>query len=259
MAPVELDDKLEVKKIVSEFIQRERRAVRRSWAYSAIALLVAVLWLSFTVYKTKQLGDEAASLRLQIDQNQTTLTETKKKLEDEKKKLNTAVELTGLTPEKLIELYDFGWQSGRFPKSQLKQEVQQSFEANAARKQGLSPNDTGRRSEITVQFFPKDVDKDKVTNALHELGFKLDQRPTIILDAPTNAIWFGTGVNPEDAKLAAYTLMRAGIQLKFFGRFKDSSGQYNDVPKTSLIQVGANRALINDRSLTVDEIRAQQF
>jgi cell division protein FtsB len=247
-----------IKEIVAQIAQREKRAFRRSWMYSGIALVVAVLWLSYTVYKTNQLANQAASLTEQITVGKKELQKTEQELDKKKKELNSATALTGLTAEQLIALYDFG--SGQILNSQInKNLVQQSFEADAARKEGASPSDTSRRSEITIQFFPKDVDKDKVTAALHELGFKLDQRSAKVPDVATNAIWFGTDVNPEDAKLVAYTLMRAGIQIKSFERFNDSSGGYNGVPKTSLIQVGANRALVNDRSLTVDEIRAKRF
>jgi preprotein translocase subunit SecF len=250
----------DIKEMVSEIALREKRAFWRSWVYSGIALLAAALWLSYTVYKTNQLGDQAASLKIEIDQKRTELGETRKELEEKKKELSTAAAITGLSAEQLIALYDFGWESGRLPKTEINQDlVQQSFDADTARQQITSAGDTTRRSEVTVQYFPKNVDQNKVRAALQELGFKLDERSPLVTDVPTNAIWFGTNVNPEDAKLVAYTLMRAGIQIKLIERFSDSSGAYNGVPKQSLVQVGAKRALVNDRPLTVDQIRTLQL
>ena len=104
---------------------------------------------------------------------------------------------------------------------------------------------------MTVQYFPKDVDGKKVEAALLELGFSIDKRQASISNIPTNAIWYGEPVKIEEVKLVAFTLIRAGVQIKAIRPFADNSPRRN----AALIQVGADKDVVTNAPLSVEEIR----
>jgi hypothetical protein len=102
-----------------------------------------------------------------------------------------------------------------------------------------------------VQYFQKDVDQGKVDAALKSLSFTLDKTPATesMQDTETNCVWYGSQVSPEDAKLDAFALIRAGVSIKSIRSFR-----ITDRPQ--LIQIGSNKAFSNDKPLTVEQIRA---
>ncbi len=128
-------------------------------------------------------------------------------------------------------------------------QIQESL--NAEKERGLlaKKETESRRRSVTVQYFPKDVDVEIVQKALTELGFKLKLGKTRLPKIPTNAIFFGDGINIDDAKLVAYTLIRAGVTIKLIQPFHNSKGRSN------VIQVGSARDAVKDKPLTIDEIR----
>ena len=149
-------------------------------------------------------------------------------------------------------LKQFGWDSSRLSRGSLDQySVQQSLTANQEIQQAarLAPRES--RKAVTVQYFPKGVDGNKVESALMELGFILDKKQAPLPGIPTNSIWYGTPVSIEDVKLVALTLIRAGVQIKALRPFADYSPRKN----ASLIQVGADVAVVNDSPLSVEGIR----
>jgi uncharacterized membrane-anchored protein YhcB (DUF1043 family) len=227
--------------LISEIAQRERRAFRRSWTYSGIGLLVAVLWLSLTVYKTKQLGDQAAALNEQIAENTKKLDQQNKAIKENQRLLDKLAS---------ARLKDFGGEpSTKVPGDNT--QIEQTLEADSARQQIVSATNGNQRENITIEYFWKDVDKYKVEKALKELGFKEVVLKTPVNPWPTNAIWFGRQVNPKDATLVAFTLIRAGVVIKEIRYFKPSSPRAN----SSLIQVGSDPALLAASALTVEGIR----
>lgn len=236
----------DIKEVVSEIARRERRAFWRSWVYSGIALLAAVLWLSYTVYKTNQLGNEAAKLTAQIGENQIVLDQQRKEIGENKELLDKLKTLT---------IKGFGGDaSAQAPVGN--EQIQQSLAADSARQEIVSDTTNERRHGVQVQYFLKNADQhQKLESALRELGFQLDIKNPIN-DLPTNAIWFGRLVNADDAKLTAFTLIRAGVEIKEIRRFKLGSPRAD----SSLIQVGSDPSLLNTRPLTVEEIdRKTQF
>jgi hypothetical protein len=95
-------------------------------------------------------------------------------------------------------------------------------------------------------------DEDKAFLGLKELGYKLviTESKKYMANIPTSCIWFSSDIadKPENAKMVALYLMRAGIGIKAIRQFNDDRG------RSKLIQVGADRAYINSRNLTLEEI-----
>jgi len=67
---------------------------------------------------------------------------------------------------------------------------------------------------------------------------------------PTNAIWFGEDIDIDSVKLVAYTLIRAGIEIKVINPFQ--SPREN---KSNLIQVGSWTKFIDYPALTIQQIQ----
>lgn len=104
-------------------------------------------------------------------------------------------------------------------------------------------------SNVTITFFPKDVDKEIVEKALRNLGFKVEQGTTLNQFA-TNSIWYGKNVSVKQIQSVALTLVKAGVQLKQISPLRKNSN------KTNIIQVGTEsmKEIILRKSITVDDI-----
>ncbi len=109
-----------------------------------------------------------------------------------------------------------------------------------------------KENHVIVEYFPKDVDNGVVEKALRSLDYQLILLPTVVVDLPTNSIWFGSEVNIEDVKLVAETLISSGVQIRAIQPFAKKA-VFSDL----LIQVGANQKIQNRPSLTLEEIRSQ--
>jgi hypothetical protein len=95
-----------------------------------------------------------------------------------------------------------------------------------------------------------------VIKALSDEGFQVTSAVSRN-DEPTNAIVFGSKVNPEDAKRVAYVLIRAGVAIKAIYRSSRTSPLHGK-DRRAAIQVLSD-PLIRDRpALTVEEIRSQE-
>ncbi len=118
----------------------------------------------------------------------------------------------------------------------------------------LSGNDFQKNQEnfLIVEYFPKDVDNGVVEKALRTLDYQLILLPTVVVDLPTNSIWFGSEVNIEAVKLVAETLINSGVEIKAIRPFRKTA-VFSDL----LIQVGADPEIKNRPSLSLEEIRNQ--
>jgi hypothetical protein len=132
-----------------------------------------------------------------------------------------------------------------------RQQMKQTSLARGEVVAAIAQTNTLRRGNVTVQYFQKDVDQGKVDAALKSLSFTLDKTPATesMQDTETNCVWYGSQVSPEDAKLVAFALIRAGVSIKSIRSFR-----ITDRPQ--LIQIGSNKAFSNDKPLTVEQIRA---
>lgn len=130
--------------------------------------------------------------------------------------------------------------------------IQRSCSANVARAALLPAVRSGPARNITVTYYPKNVDGPVVINALKEGGFQVETRTGNPLNAafPTNAIWVGDSVTVDQAKFVALTLVRAGVGIVSIRR----GFQINPQAKKSLIEIGVDQSLLKSPPMTVDEI-----
>jgi hypothetical protein len=213
---------------------------QNKWAKPLMLFVIAVPAIA-TIYFGHQKEKESTAKELKSQAAISSLIE-------ENKKLHQAIMDT---PQRTADLLKYGYTKSSALKATSEQ-ISQSKEANI-KLDTIQDSGTNRkinRSTITVEYFPKDIDSVIVKSTLRNLGFnsKIGKAKNSL---PTNAVWFGSKVNIEDVKLVAYTLIRAGIQIKTIKPFNDNSSDTH----ASLIQVGADGNYENKLPLSVDEIR----
>ena len=203
---------------------------KQKWLkYSLISGLVLTCGFSiyFGVQKDIENQQDKARLSKKIDQ-----------LENNTTKINNGLET----------LINRGFTSSK-AKSVTPKIREQSDQANKELIPELKQN-SGNKELITVQYFPKDVDHDIIQETLQKLGFKLETGKPKITEVSTNSIWFGEKVKIEDVKLVAYTLIRAGVQIKAIRPFRNLSEK-----NPLLIQIGSDADIQDIQPFTVDKIR----
>jgi muramidase (phage lysozyme) len=103
---------------------------------------------------------------------------------------------------------------------------------------------------VTIEYFPKHLDRGLVEKALTNIDFPLVKVPSVVSHTATNAIWFGDQVKTEEVKLVAEKLLAAGVQIKAIRPFGERL-EFSDY----LIQVGADPSLQNDETLSLEQVR----
>lgn len=131
--------------------------------------------------------------------------------------------------------------------------IQRSVDASAARAAILPViQKSPATSNVTIAYYPKDVDGPVVINALKEGGFQVREGKGNPRNANlgTNAVWIGTGVSVEQARFVTLTLVRAGVGIVSIRR----GFSVNSAANKNLIEVGTDGTLTGNTPLTVDQI-----
>jgi hypothetical protein len=136
----------------------------------------------------------------------------------------------------------------------LQKSLPQPFNNSSMQGQSAAADaDLEWRSQVTVKYYAKAEEPPTVKSAIEKLGFQQVQiKPSIVKNVPNNLILYGESVNPEDVKLVAYTLIRAGIEIKAIRPFHSLKLKKENV---STIQVEAQAELQFSPPLKVEEIR----
>ena len=235
-----MDSKVfDVEKLKTEVAAKNKRASKVSWAFFILFLLVGALWMWYAVEKVRDLQKTSDELNEKIITQQSKWDDLSKKVTESEQLLqaiNPMLKKYGVLQELTFDNLN----------SDL---VKQSLEANQEI-QRIGSGNIQQRRNIKIEYRIKDVDNEKVGEALSEAGFN----PKILksyLETPTNLIAFGKNVKIEDLKLVSYILMRAGIEVKDFCKTSATSN-------SSLIQVISGNYLVNSPALTVDEIKNKE-
>lgn len=106
------------------------------------------------------------------------------------------------------------------------------------------------RGENLFKGLPKLVDQTLVELSLRQIGFtNVPYRPEEEVPDEVNVIYYGKALDIRDVKLAALTLMRAGVELKAIKPFpKDTQGNLQ------AIKAEFNKTMDVRRSLTAAEV-----
>lgn len=240
--------------IDSEYSKKKGLTVILGAALVIICLLNVFLSAQTKAENQKDQDKLLGTIRTLQEENkkeQTRLQEYISSLENELKKSGQKNEQNAEEIKKLLISRGFTRESA---KTATKAEIKQSDAADKQISQKLSSNVTNKPIQkpnvVTVKYYPKNVDSAVIQDSLSKLGLKFETEQSPNQNIPTNSIRFGSNVTLEDVKLVAYTLIRAGVELKAIRPFAKP-----DDPKSSLIQVGADKSLNTRPPLTVEQIR----
>ena len=231
------DQNIQLEQLVSRVAENHKRTFRRSMIFSVLALLAGAVWLFYSFNQVRKLD-------LKSDQLAREITIKGEELKQEEKKLQEAqVALSAINPFLKKYVLKEKWTADNINSNLVKQ----SLEANQEIQTVLS-RDVGRRG-YTVDYFKKDSDPEKVEAALKEFGFKFETKAPHRPNDPTDVVAFGEKVSPEDAKLVAYTLVRAGVEVKSLCRARYGG--------PAIIQVLGDNRFRDRPAMTVDQIRGK--
>jgi vacuolar-type H+-ATPase subunit I/STV1 len=245
--------------------QKHARSARLfGLAITVIPVLVALIALFITISQIKNAQSELVQARNDLANAHTELNNVKEELIRKREEIKNIAAAQNLSPDELLQavkLYNYGWPKEKIEKASTdKPRVERSLKANNELQNLAKPSESDRRKSITVAYFPKNVDAGKVDAALKDFGFNLIRLNPRIKDTPTNAIYFGNKVNLDDVKIIAYTLIRAGVEIKGIFRIdKDTDLPWPPgVAKDSLIEVvaNANSDFLKRPPMTIEQIRS---
>jgi len=177
-----------------------------------ISLTVVPLMLILFIYGFVKL----TGLKSEITETEDLLEKAQTQLKDYKEAkdlLQTDMDLILST-----SLNAFGWPVEEIKlEDRYSQKIIESLNANNIIRNIVFNHEFEISSRIIVQYYPKSKDKYKVVAALEEFGFEVNTKNSNpkLLNQKTNSIWFGKSVPIENVKLVAFTLIRAGVEIKF--------------------------------------------
>lgn len=240
-------------------LAKETRRLR--WALAGVLVLLTAAFVQ--TWRARSARDEARAARdaaqaaaQRMEQEKTVATAAR----------NAALESNRLAEERLAQTLEllraqYGWTGGGKTQPDADR-VQQAVRADQAIRQvrgvAAEPQPPVRgaagapaRGTVRIEVFSKDVDANKVDQALRDLGYPVTRPRTVVKDTPTNALWFGSAVPIEDVQVVALALMRAGITLRAIRPFQEESVARKDQP---LIQIGADTAVLDRPPWTVERL-----
>ncbi len=125
--------------------------------------------------------------------------------------------------------------------------------ATPAKTGGINITLGSNTSDITVRYFKKDMDVNRVNLVL--LALKGRYKTEIFspseaqADVSTNCVWYGSSVNIEEAKFVALRLVVAGIQLKAIKPMRSQTDG------ARIIELSGESSWLYTKPLTVEQIR----
>jgi len=199
-----------------------KRKSNRAAIASLVGFVLVLSSLLYSSYKLSSLQKQISQLSSELQRLNREVDDKNKQLKEVNKQLEEAADVLGLSPHEVVFLKNHALLQSS-PEGNLKELVEEkhNVEQEIGEYKAL-PSQKRRRSAITVKFYSREIDGNRVRNALHRLkqdhGFNTwedEGRETV---DHTNAIWVNRpDVKPEDVKLAAYYLMLFGFQIKYIG------------------------------------------
>jgi hypothetical protein len=108
--------------------------------------------------------------------------------------------------------------------------------------------------QARIMYYTRDRDNSKVVNELDKLGFEFALQPSRRSSRASNCVWYGARVTPDDVKVVALALLRAGVGLQAIKPFERSADRDAEDDKDSIIEIG-NRKMDYDDVLSVDDVQ----
>ncbi|WP_421873596.1 hypothetical protein [Marinoscillum sp.] len=157
---------------------------------------------------------------------ETTQEETKKPANKEAKLATTESTSTKSYFEKLLATY--------------REEVVAKLDKNKA------------RQDIVIRYYHHAPDGNSAYT-LAKLGYYIHEREVAAeyLDYQSNAIFYGDSVDLKDLQIVSYVLINNGLPIK-----EITPSKFHDSWKAHAIEIGTDTTMLNQPSITLDQVRA---
>lgn len=228
--PPSPDDQIDV------LLQRGRRA---GPMLTAAGMLIFAASIVFSFVRLRQVEHEVVAKQELIERQDSTLA--------------AQVEQIARNEERLAELAPaalrgFGWEGEPTAAAIESPAVRTSLAAHDSLV-GLSRARPQIARGQTVVYFAKspaiDVNQLNFIASLRELGFRVEVRRPVNPTRASNALWYGSEVDPAAVRMVGYALLRAGYELRYVGPFRAG-----DRGKERLIEIGVSPQAIRDALIT---------
>jgi hypothetical protein len=228
-------------KVVADFM----RASTRFQVILTLAILAVIGLIAFVAYTVSQTR-ENKRLEQALEAEQTLSAKLKIAMDSISKATDSARLVSHVLYQKAWGLEDTS--VGK---------VRASVAANRALQQAVKASPATARKGITINYYTKRSDAQRVEFALKELGYAVDTKPAYHEDLATNTVSFGSAVPPEDVQIIALAVARTGATLRRVCPFVAARGRDYTVeiigsaasgraPPLSLAQLEALKTMIAD-------------
>lgn len=188
--------------------RRSLIAAATTW-FGAIVVVLAIVVAAFIIDREQATVND-------LHKQQQTLQDDVRALAERRDALKAEVNKYQRLSNQLkpFGLAGLGYHKGAMPKQQ---QLIASLNAHAQARQ-LETASLQPRGNVELRIFARNLEN--ATNAgvvfprLRDLGFKVATLRPLLPNIPTNAVWYGSGVDPRNAQLVALTLLAAGAQLR---------------------------------------------
>ncbi|MGO9121881.1 MAG: hypothetical protein ACLQPD_30250 [Desulfomonilaceae bacterium] len=102
-------------------------------------------------------------------------------------------------------------------------------------------------TSLNVIYFERPADQGKVRKALSTAGISYAIETSLGTD-PTNAVWVGREVSSKVAERIVKSLLAEGVDLRYFGYFRDLDA------KTNVVQIGYSESNANNNTITMENV-----
>ena len=120
----------------------------------------------------------------------------------------------------------------------------------------LAAGGAKRRAQIKLRYYPSDFERylngDLVLSQLKRYGFQIEEAGARVAAIPVNAVWCGSGVLADDARLVALVLTTAGVDIKAVRPFREPA----DPKKAHAIEIGSDASFARGPTLSAQDIMA---
>lgn len=185
-------------RVVTEYLKASTR-LRRVAGMVILLLASVVAGMAYTVSKMQ----ENSSLKNKSDSLSQLIDSIKTKSAALVVARDSADRVANLLYQKAWGLDDTG-----------KVAVQASLSANAKLQQAVKASPKALRNDISIKYFFKRSDPQRVEFALKELGYTVTIGPARLEDVATNAMSYGPAVPLADVRVVALALARTGAQIR---------------------------------------------
>jgi hypothetical protein len=219
----------QAEQLLSRISAKEKRVRNRSIFFTVLLVIAGALSIGVSLHEVRDLRRESSDLNRQVEQDREVLSV-----------INPVLEKYGALPKMLT--------GENVNPNLLEQSLQANNEMEAIALREISP----KRKHATVVYYQKDVDGNKVARVLNDFGFTV-RTGNPLSQQQTNTIVYGSRVTPEDAKLAAYILIRGGFNIKGIYR-TNLPTPTEGLDRRTAIQILAYATIDKRPALTVESI-----